>query len=366
MAPLRQLEFYSGIGGMHYAANLAGWDVDILKAFDINTVANEIYRHNFNPKIVGQKLIETLSTKQYEDFAADVWTMSPPCQPYTRQGLQQGSEDARAKSFLYLMNVLKKMRNKPKYILVENVKGFEESDSRDILVDALQHSDYNFQEFLLTPLQLGIPNSRMRYYLLAKYKPYEFAVPVTGTIINYIPLSAKMSKAFIDNRGQEYVDEAEVEAISAYLEPNVDEQAFLVPDKVLLKNMQVFDIVKPTSRRSCCFTKGYFHYAQGTGSILQMSESLDTSIVFQQAMEYKDIDEGKQLELLKSLRLRYFTPREVANLMGFPDQFSFPNTSSLKQKYRTLGNSINVKLVSELMRYLLKEPFVSSNQNESQ
>lgn len=144
-----------------------------------------------------------------------------------------------------------------------------------MLVDALQHSDYKFQEFLLTPLQLGIPNSRMRYYLLAKHKPYEFAVPVTGTIINYIPLSEKMSKAFIDNRGQEYVDEAEVKAISAYLEPNVDEQAFLVPDKVLLKNMQVFDIVKPTSRRSCCFTKGYFHYAQGTGSILQMSENLD-------------------------------------------------------------------------------------------
>jgi tRNA (cytosine38-C5)-methyltransferase len=83
-------------------------------------------------------------------------------------------------------------------------------------------------------------------------------------------------------------------------------------------------------------------------------------------MECKGIDESKQLELLKLLRLRYFTPREVANLMGFPDQFSFPNTSSLKQKYRTLGNSINVKLVSELMRYLLKEPFVSSNQNESQ
>lgn len=56
--------------------------------------------------------------------------MSPPCQPYTRQGLQQGSEDARAKSFLYLMNVLKEMRNKPKYILVENVKGFEASKKK--------------------------------------------------------------------------------------------------------------------------------------------------------------------------------------------------------------------------------------------
>lgn len=51
--------------------------------------------------------------------------MSPPCQPYTRIGLQQGSVDARAKSFLHLLKVLGEMENKPKYILVENVKGFE-------------------------------------------------------------------------------------------------------------------------------------------------------------------------------------------------------------------------------------------------
>lgn len=51
--------------------------------------------------------------------------MSPPCQPYTRIGLQQGSVDARAKSFLHLLNVLGEMEHKPKYILVENVKGFE-------------------------------------------------------------------------------------------------------------------------------------------------------------------------------------------------------------------------------------------------
>lgn len=51
--------------------------------------------------------------------------MSPPCQPYTRIGLQQGSVDARAKSFLHLLKVLGEMKNKPKYILVENVKGFE-------------------------------------------------------------------------------------------------------------------------------------------------------------------------------------------------------------------------------------------------
>ena len=61
----------------------------------------------------------------------------------------------------------------------------------------------------------------------------------------------------------------------------------------------------------------------------------------------------RQLELYHLLRLRYFTPREVANLMGFPVEFGFPETTSIKQRYRTLGNSINVALVAQLMRLLV-------------
>lgn len=54
--------------------------------------------------------------------------MSPPCQPYTRMGLHQGSSDPRAKSFLYLIDMLSKMSFPPTYILIENVKGFEVSN----------------------------------------------------------------------------------------------------------------------------------------------------------------------------------------------------------------------------------------------
>lgn len=152
-----------------------------------------------------------------------------------------------------------------------------------MLVDKLTHCDYSFQEFLLTPLQLGIPNSRMRYYLLAKLKPLTFAKPVTGTIIGYIPLSTHMSTEFIDTRGitdeEKLVDESvtPVDPLSKYLEHGSHYEQYLVPDKVLAKNSHVFDIVKPDGHRSCCFTKGYFHYAQGTGSILQMNQDADVS-----------------------------------------------------------------------------------------
>lgn len=59
--------------------------------------------------------------------------------------------------------------------------------------------------------------------------------------------------------------------LSTYLEPLSDSQlaALLVPDKILLKYAIAMDIVRPTSLRSCCFTKAYGQYTVGTGSIVQ-------------------------------------------------------------------------------------------------
>ena len=49
---VKALEFYSGIGGMHFACEMAcklGYipPVEVLAAFDINPVANAVYEHNF-------------------------------------------------------------------------------------------------------------------------------------------------------------------------------------------------------------------------------------------------------------------------------------------------------------------------------
>ncbi|KAF9955000.1 tRNA (cytosine-5-)-methyltransferase [Mortierella alpina] len=424
----RILEFYSGIGGMHYAFNESGHLGDILQAFDINTTANEVYAHNHGKKHLSQRNIEAVKMEFYDKHKADVWLMSPPCQPYTRTGNQEGSKDTRAKSFLYLMNILPKMEHPPNYILLENVKGFEESDSRDLLVDCLTTAGYEFQELLITPLQIGIPNSRMRYYCLARKTANvgSFVQPVTGTLIGYIPSldppsqeqeqqQQEAPKGFVDGRKQGDIsglsmpsassvaskkrrtslltatvtkeeneettskpDEDDiltdpmlalnVDKIEKYLEfRNVDDermQKYMIPDKTLLKYGKTFDIVKETTRRSCCFTKGYYHFVESTGSILQMAHELDTASVFIEAEALKakadsanpEEENARALALLRTLHLRYFTENEVARLMGFPileGKFSFPDTTSLKQRYRVLGNSINVKVVAKLIQYLL-------------
>ena len=60
------------------------------------------------------------------------------------------------------------MHSPPHYLLMENVKGFEGSNTRGEFVGVLNSLDYVVQEFLLSPTQFRMLNSRLRYYLLAK------------------------------------------------------------------------------------------------------------------------------------------------------------------------------------------------------
>lgn len=98
--------------------------------------------------------------------------MSPPCQPFTRNGLQKDVQDPRTVSFLHILELLPHLD--VDNILLENVKGFETSQMRDILVKALTESSFVYQELILSPNEFGIPNSRARYYCLARRKPTGF------------------------------------------------------------------------------------------------------------------------------------------------------------------------------------------------
>jgi len=60
-------------------------------------------------------------------------------------------------------------------------------------------------------------------------------------------------------------------------------------------------------------------------------------------------------EILKQLRLRYFTPREIAGLLGFPSNFNFPASTPLRHRYRVLGNSLSVTVVSFLVHILTSD-----------
>ena len=60
--------------------------VEVVAAMDINTVSNEVYKHNHPSTNLLNKNIAGLTKKELVKLAPDVVVMSPPCQPHTRHG----------------------------------------------------------------------------------------------------------------------------------------------------------------------------------------------------------------------------------------------------------------------------------------
>ncbi|XP_030625245.1 tRNA (cytosine(38)-C(5))-methyltransferase [Chanos chanos] len=383
MERLRVLELYSGIGGMHYALEESGVPAEVVAAVDVNTTANNIYKHNFPNTPLWPKTIEGMTLNDFNKLNFDMILMSPPCQPFTRIGLQGDISDPRARSFLYILDLLPRLSKLPRFILLENVKGFETSSARDALVKTLTECGYSFQEFLISPTCIGIPNSRLRYFLIAKAPPGSFSFQTTSEILEGFPRSTnnegpdgssvpdshsiaassekeetgeivyKKETAHDLERKRCQDSEETVRRLQDFLELDTqgeDIEQYLLPPKTLLRYALLLDIVTPTCRRSVCFTKGYGHYVEGTGSVLQSCMDTNLENVFK-SLEL--LSEEEKLNQLSKLKLRYFTPREIANLMGFPARFTFPKDISVKQRYRVLGNSLNVHIVAKLITLMV-------------
>ena len=74
------------------------------------------------------------------------------------------------------------------------------------------------------------------------------------------------------------------------------------------------------------------------------------------------------IEILRPLVLRYFSPSELLRIFAFnppglvlsqDSTFVWPEGISKKSKYRLIGNSVNVKVVQELIEYLFCENILS-------
>ncbi|XP_058486997.1 tRNA (cytosine(38)-C(5))-methyltransferase [Solea solea] len=380
MESLRVLELYCGIGGMHYALKESGVPFHIVAAIDINPTTNQIYRHNFPDTPLWNKTIEGITLDDFNKLSFDTILMSPPCQPFTRIGRQGDIQDPRTKSFLYILDLVPRLSTPPRFILLENVKGFENSSARERLVTMLVECGYTFQEIMVSPTSVGIPNSRLRYFLIAKIATEHTVLKISDVFPHAAHSDCYELPAVLDSaclatcqpedpvEGDHVLYKVETEAdaqrkrsqnnnlsvrqIQDFLEAQLEanEEHYLLPPKTLLRYALLLDIVKPTCRRSVCFTKGYGRYVEGTGSVLQCCVETQMESVF---TGLDQCSEEVKLQQLQKLKLRYFTPREVANLMGFPQSLSFPVQVTTKQQYKALGNSLNVVVVARLLQLLL-------------
>ena len=283
-----------------------------------------------------------------------------------RTGRKLDIQDPRSSSFAHLLSIFPEC--KFKYLLLENVKGFETSEARDFLLSTLKKCEMTWQEFLLSPTDINVPNSRLRYYLIAKKVNLEWCFERTEELMSGVPFwDSKYSSPYAsvaadhDSAWDKYrpksnvpvteADEAEshVWCVGDILEQSDALKTHLIPTKLVNKYGIAMDIVTAESTKTNCFTKGYGTYIKGTGSYIAQEKEVHEDLL---GMESSGISISDKLV---NMKLRYFSPKEVARLLCFPDDFTFPPALSIKQCYRSLGNSINVYVVAILLSLLLTE-----------
>ncbi|GMH43586.1 hypothetical protein BSKO_11508 [Bryopsis sp. KO-2023] len=404
MVRMRAVEFYSGIGGLHWAFKSVLPEGQVVAAFDINEVANDVYQHNFGFR-PHQGNIQGVPLKRIDDLKADIWLLSPPCQPYTRQGLKKDANDGRASSFLNLLEKLFAMEHPPKYLLLENVVGFETSITRGRMMGVLQEGGFTVQEFIISPNQLGIPYSRPRYFCLAKNNGcFPLELPAPNHTWRFPPsvLQGDSPEKMPEVRPlRDFLDDQDCLDLGGPLPESAD-TSLEVPAKVLERCCDVVNVVIPEYKASNCFTKSYAKYVKGTGAVLATEEThllprveklqdfccnnrasgldhWDVSATVCNGQSESDppeassssssapssgerLVEGSEVRtaalkelhaMTRAMNLRYFSPREVSRLHAFPKDFSFPEHVTLKQRYALLGNSLCVNVVADLLRWLI-------------
>ena len=285
---IRAIEFFSGLGGWHYAVNGLG---RVVSAYDISEIANSVYKLNFGDSPIARELA-TISISEISAPTANTWLMSPPCQPFCRMGKYRDLKDSRAAAFINLMDLLIEAR--PQRFVLENVEGFLESNSFALLAQRLDDIGLKWRCFKLCPTQFGIPNRRLRVYVAASSN---------GVEDNILP-------------------SIEPCPIANYLDPDEDESLYLSAETIA-RHGPGLDLVTPESRRSACFIGGYGKRFVGGGSFLKTQKGV-----------------------------RRFSPGEVSRLMGYPPGFRFLDELPLNKHYKLLGNGLNIVVAKWVLNQL--------------
>lgn len=375
--------------------------------------------HSSTPPKLLVKLVEQLSPESLvSKDRSTIWCMSPPCQPFTqtKHSKQLGTEDKRNTAFEWILTTLESLEHslRPAYLFLENVKHFYQSPMQQKLLETLKRCGYTFEQYLISPIQIGIPNNRMRFYLAAKKLTEEEVSNMTDETwkemferLQIVPpgysstLDEKAeAKAFLEKNGTHEEDDAgeSIEAgqeapaatvdpsssssvvasipkpsdlplltlpsrLSPYLDPpswsgGVD--ALTLPPAVLSKPYHL-SVVSPFDRKTFCVTGGYgkvVHTSSGS-FLLFKGPAIDAG----HALTEHPLDKSAGWQPYQGM-IRWFSPYELTRLFGFPDWYRFPSHFTPQQCYKLIGNGINMSIVRGILRHHLAEVCGEETQRE--
>lgn len=164
MKMIKYLDLFSGIGGFSKAIQDIDPTAECIGFSEIDKYAIQIYNKQF-PSHKNYGDITKINASELPNF--DLICGGFPCQSFSIAGKRKGFEDTRGTLFFDITRLIKEKR--PRYILLENVKGLLSHDKGRTfatILSALTELGYDLQWQVLNSKNFGVPQNRERVFIV--------------------------------------------------------------------------------------------------------------------------------------------------------------------------------------------------------
>lgn len=390
------VDLFSGIGAFHQAMEKLGGEC--VFASDIDKYAIETYFENYKM----DSNCNIRDVKEEDIPKHDVLCAGFPCQAFSTAGHKKGFEDTRGTLFFEIARILK--YHKTKYIVLENVKnllGHDNGNTWKVIKGTLEELGYILTEepIIMSPNYLGIPQLRERVFILGVHnsqlnninkkliykkgnKTYLNIKRVAKKDAPKTSIYSILDKLTTEEFQKYKISDYEELTLSAWndfhknIEPKVLgfpvwvfefgqtydyskfpkwKQEYIKKNrKLYLDNKKFIDKwITKYNVNGFKLRDKKFEWQAGD----QYTEVWETSIQLRQSgIRCKKPDYFPTLVAMVQTPIigkykRRMTPKEVARLQSFPDNFKI--NKDLHQAYKQFGNSANVEIIKYLASQLL-------------
>jgi DNA (cytosine-5)-methyltransferase 1 len=170
---------FSGVGAFNQALIRLGIEYDELFACDMDKYARQTFELNYGiPKDFPKDVYEREIPKE----SLDIYVSSPPCQAFSLAGKRKGEDDKRGILFYNTHEFI--VKNKPRYFIIENVKGLLSDDSgktfqrwidylagksvngNPVIFPHEESAPYHVYYQVLNAKHYGVPQNRERIFII--------------------------------------------------------------------------------------------------------------------------------------------------------------------------------------------------------
>ena len=148
----------TGYGGLDMAVE-AYFDAEMVWCAENDKYASKVIQERFNKPNLGN--IKIIDWDAVEPI--DILTAGYPCQPFSHAGQRKGTQDERH-LWPFIIQAISKIR--PKYIILENVRGHLSLGFKEVLGD-LAKNGYDAKWRIVRASDVGAPHQRARLFIIA-------------------------------------------------------------------------------------------------------------------------------------------------------------------------------------------------------